>query len=286
MRKIFLGVALLALGASAWAADSGVDSRSAKIMDESGAESQVSGLMVTNVDLRFGLDRPDDRDRIVVTTANIEVAIPLRAVTSITQLGGTTWTVKYQAKGGEATISGSLPPATALAGDSDFGSFVVPLGRLKRLEFLQAGTAAQKPARRVSVYDQNGSPRSGSFNAVLNFTDGTQLQAGQLRRNQVSAQVVSDPLVLARPSYALLCTNYTDFRLLRGATLQTIPFEKVNAAEFLPGEQVGVRVKSGAEATMQVPQRADEVLEGFNGTSSKGDFYVPLKFVRSVTFKN
>ena len=29
---------------------------------------------------------------------------------------------------------------------------------------------------------------------------------------------------------------------------------------------------------------ADETLEGFNGTSSKGDFYLPLKFVKSIAF--
>jgi hypothetical protein len=277
-----VGMLLAALHCAAWAGERGADARKAKVTDESGAESQVSGLMVTNIDLRFGFQTPDDQGRIVVATRNLELAIPLPAISSITRAGGTNWVVKYQTKDGEATAAGGLVRAV-LAGNSEFGSFSLPLARLNRLEYAQPGSAAA-PARRVGVFDQDGHPRAGSFDAVLTLTDGTRLPAAQLRRNEVYAQSVTDPMVVpVRPSYAIVCTNFTDFRLLRGETLQTIPFENARTVEFL-NENVLVRAVSGAEATMTVPRRADEMLEGFNGASSKGDFYVPLKFVRSIAF--
>jgi hypothetical protein len=111
------------------------------------------------------------------------------------------------------------------------------------------------------------------------------LEVTQLRRNQVFAQSLTDPTLLpVRPLYAVVCTNYTDFRLLRGETLQTIPFENVKTAEVLSGEEVIVRARSGTEATMKIPRRELETVEGLNGSCGKGDFYVPLKFVRTIDF--
>ena len=279
-----VGLILLALSFSALAARAAEepDSRTATITDRANAESQVSALTVTNVDARFGFEKPDDRGRIVVTTGSIELAVPLRAI-SLAVMTGPSWIIKYQSPAGEAEVSGTLAPASILSGDSDFGSFALPLARLKRLEFAQPGTAT-RPARRVTVFDQAGGVRSGAFAAVLTLADGSRLEAAQLRRNQVYAERVSDPMLLGQGSFAVGCTNFTDFRLIRGETLLTIPFENVLSAQFLPGDEVLVRSKSGREATMKVQRRVEETLEGFNGSSSRGDFYVPLKFVKSIAF--
>jgi hypothetical protein len=277
------GIVLLAATCSALAADSAADPRKANVTDQAYAESKVIGLTTTNTDLRLGFDGSDAYGRILVTTANMELAIPLRAVSSIASFGTTTWEVRYQTQRGEAVVVGQLTPAAVLTGKSDFGSFALPLTSLKRLEFLGPAIAA-KPAKRPNVYGEAGRLRSASFDAVLTLTDGSRLQAAQLRRNQVSAQAVSDPMLLSRPLYAAVCTNFTDFRLLRGETLQTIPFENVQVVEFLRDGEVLLRTKNGAEAKMSVPRRAEETLEGFNGSSSGVDFYVPLGSVRSVAF--
>jgi hypothetical protein len=278
-----LGVILLAVGSSALAADSATDLRTAKVWDNADTASQVSGLTVTNTDSRFGFEPSEYRGRIVVVTDNIEWAIPLRGISKITRSGNAAWTVNYQAKDGEATVVGGLEEA-ALAGNSDLGTFALPLARLDRLEFTETGQATE-PAKRLTVYDQDGRPRTGSFDAVLTLMDGTRFQVTQLRRNQVFAQSLTDPTLLpVRPSYAIVCTNYTDFRLLRGETLQTIPFENVKTAEVLSGEEVIVRARSGAAATMKIPRREQEAVEGLNGSCGQGDFYVPLKFVRTIDF--
>ena len=278
------GIILLALSYAASSADSAGDPRKVKVTDQAYAESQVTGLTITNTDLRFGFDRSDDYGRIVVSAANIVLAIPLRAISSVVSFGPTTWEVRYQTTDGETTVTGQLMPAAVMTGNSDFGSFALRLGSLKRLEFIGPGVAA-KPAKRPVVYGEDGRLRSASFDAVLTLTGGTRLQAAQLRRYQVSAQAVSDPMLLgSRPLYAVGCTNFTDLRLLRGETFQTIPFENVQKAEFMADGQVLVRARSGPEVKMRVPRRAEEILEGFNGTSGRGDFYVPFTSVRSITF--
>ena len=282
MSTLRITAVLLALSYSAFAGEE-PDPRPAKITDRADATSQVSALVVSNLDERFGFDKSDDHGRVVVATGTIDWAIPLRSVSTISLSGDETWTVKYQTKDGEAAVSGALETAAILGGSSDFGSFSLPLVRLKRLEFDQPGIAAS-PAKRPNIFDQDARLRPVNFGAILTLTDGSQLPAAQFRRNQIAAESVSDPALLARPSYAVVCTNYTDFRLIRGETLQTIPFENLKTAEFLPDDVVVVTIKGGAEAKMKLPQHSEEILEGFTGTSTKGDFYVPLKFVRSITF--
>ena len=278
-----LGFFLFTVSTCAWAADSATDQRTAKIWDNADAQSQVSALLVTNTDSRFGFDASEYRGRIVIVTDSIEWAIPLQAISKITRSGNAAWTVSYQAKDGDATVVGGLEQAV-LAGNSDLGTFALPLSRLDRLEFSQAGQPTE-PAKRLAVYDQDGHPRTGTFGAVVTLTDGTRLQVAQLRRNQVFAQSLTDPTLLpVRPSYAIVCTNYTDFRLLRGETLQTIPFENIKTAEVLSGDEVTVRTRSGTQATMKIPRREQETIEGLNGSCGKGDFYVPLKFVRTIDF--
>ncbi len=279
-----LGVILFTVSAFAWAADPTTDQRTAKVWDNADAQSQVSALTVTNTDSRFGFQASEYRGRIVVVTENVEWAIPLQAISKITRSGNAAWTVSYQAKDGEATVVGGLEQAV-LAGNSDLGTFGLPLGRLDRLEFPQTGQAAE-PAKRLTVYDQDGHPRTGSFDAVVTLTDGTRLQVAQLRRNQVFAQSLTDLTLLpVRPSYAIVCTNYTDFRLLRGETLQTVPFENIKTAEVLSGDEVTVRTRNGTfMRQMKIPRREQEIIEGLNGTCGKGDFYVPLKFVKTIDF--
>jgi hypothetical protein len=283
MSRISWGIILLALGCAGAAVADDADSRTAKVMDRSGTESQVSGVTVSNVDERFGFEKADDRGRLVVATENIEFAIPLRAVSSIVQAGGETWTVKYQTADGETEVSGALAPEAVLEGNSDFGSFDLPLARLRSLKFAEPG-AATKPAGRPPIFDKDGHPRTGSFDGTLTLTDGTELAVTQLRRNEVFAQPVNDPaLINARPEFAVVSSNYTDLRLIRGETWQTVPFGNIKSAEFLPGDAVLVRARSGAEAEMKFPRR-DEVLEGFTGSCGKGDFYVALKFVKTIRF--
>ena len=281
-RKALIGLVLL-LGYSVFAAN-GPDPRKATVRDTADAESQVSGLTLTNVDLRFGFAPADEHGRLVVATDTVEYSIPLAAISHIVRDGNSTWEVTYQTAAGEATVKGALTPEAVLTGNSDFGTFSLPLARLNRLDFQQRG-APGKPAGRVGVTGPDGRPRPESFSAALMLTDGTRIEATQLRRNQVSAQSVTDPALLnVAPSYALVCNHYTDFRLLRGETLQTIPFENVKSAEFLPGGDVNVRAVSGLEASMKIPHEVQETLDGFSGSSVKGDFYVQFKFVRMVTF--
>ena len=128
----------------------------------------------------------------------------------------------------------------------DLGTFWAPTGISKlrpALEFPQdLLSQTTEPAKRLAVFDQGPRhPRTGSFDAVLTLTDGTRLQARTVAPEQPRyfAQSLTDPTLLpVRPLYAVVfCTNYTDFRLLRGETLQTIPFENVKTAEVLSGER-------------------------------------------------
>jgi hypothetical protein len=283
MRKLRVGIFWFALGWATLAVADEADPRAARVTDAAGAESVVSGLTVTNVNERFGIAPPEDRGRLLISTATFELAIPLRAISSVRQLGGAAWLVTYQGAEGEATVTGSLATTAELSGSSDFGTFTLPLAKLRRLEYQKPGIAA-KPAKRPEVHDQEGHLRAANFDAVLTLVDGTRLTATQLRRNEVSATRISDPALLTRPDYAIVCTNYTDLQLVRGETLQTIPFENVKSLDYFSDARVRVTSRSGLEAEMKVARRSEETLEGFNGTCSKGDFYVPLKFVKSITF--
>ena len=115
------------------------DARTAKVTDRAEIESQVSGVTVSNVDLRFGFLNMDNNGRVIVTTQTIIYAIPVGAVSSITQQGPTDWTVKFMGGDGPTSVEGALPEAGLLLGNSDFGSFSLPLVRLKKLDFSQPG---------------------------------------------------------------------------------------------------------------------------------------------------
>jgi hypothetical protein len=284
MNKLALGLLFAAFASSALFAADSPDPRSAKIIDRADADSQVSDLVVSNVDERFGFDRSEDNGRIIVTTRSVEYAIPLRSVTGVMQDGTSTWEVKYQTPDGEALASGELSPEGLLTGSSDFGTFTLPLVNLRSLQFDQPGTPVT-PGKRPPILGQNSQLRPASFSATVTFTDDSTLTVSQLRRNEVYANPVGDPTLLARPVYAVVSSNYTDLRLLHGQTLQNIPFEKVKSVQFFPDATVLVKTLKGAEANMKLPERSDEVLEGFTGFSSKGDFYAADKFVRSITFQ-
>lgn len=257
------------------------DPRMARITDRADADSQVSNLVISNTDARFGFDKSDDNGRIVVATRSVELAIPIQAITAIDEAGNETWDVKYQTTNGEALASGELAATATLSGNSEFGVFTLPLVRLKHLVFQQPGAAAT-PAKRPPIFGSDGHIRSDSFTGVLTFTDGSRLPVASLRRNEVYASQVTDPSLLTQPLYALVCSNYTDFRLIRGETLQIIPFENVKSVQFFPDDAAVVKTVRGAEANMKLPVRSDETLEGFTGASIKGDFYVPLKLVTSI----
>ena len=246
------GIILLALGGSIRAADYSVDPRPAKVRDTSDTESKVSGLTLTNVDLRFGLDPADYRGRVFVATETYQLAIPLVAISNIVRSGNAAWTIQYQTRNSEARVEGGLLQGK-LAGNSDLGQFGLPLNRLDRLDYFQPAQPTD-PAKRPVVYGEDGRPRPANFDAVLTLTDGTHLHASQLRRNQVFALSVSDPTLLnVRPTYALVCTNFTDFRLLRGETLQTIPFENVQSAQFMPDGEVSLQTRSGDRGNAKSP---------------------------------
>ena len=84
------------------------------------------------------------------------------------------------------------------------------------------------------------------------------------------ASQVSDPALIAQPVFAVASSNFTDFRLLRGETLQTILFENVKTVEFLADEAVVVRTVGGVDVKMKLKARQEEVLQGFTGTSKQG----------------
>ena len=284
MNKLRLGLILLALGlASRGLADDG-DTRTAKVTDRTGVDSQVSSLSVSNTDERFGFAWPDNRARIVVATMTVTWSIPTQSVTSIRRDGPSAWTVKYQTKDGEISVQGDFSDQAELVGNSDFGSFSLPLRRLRQLEFTQPGVEP-KPAKRPVVVGRDGKVRAANFDAVITLTDGKQMTATILRRSQVTTEDTSDPMTLnATPVYTVIVTNFTDLRLNRGETLQIIPFENIKTAEFLPGEAVLVKTKSGAEAEMRIPRRDERSLEGFTGFNAKGDFYVPINAIKSIAF--
>ena len=260
------------------------DSRTAKVTDRADVESQVSGVTVSNVDLRFGFLPMDNNGRVVVTTQTIIYAVPIRAISSVVQAGSSNWKVKLMTKDGEASVEGSLPEAGLLLGNSDFGSFSLPLVRLRKLDFAQPGVEA-KPARRPNIYDRSGRARPATFNATITLTDGTQLAVEQLRRNEAYAESMDDPLVVTpTPEYTVVSTNYTDLSLVRGETTQIVPFENINTAQFLPGDAVLIKTRGGAEAEMKLPRRDERSLEGFTGFCGKGDFYVPLRYLKSISF--
>lgn len=274
---------MLAVAYTAIAAPDESDPRTAKVTDTADSQSQVSAIKVSAVDARFGFDYQDQKGRIVVATKDIEFAIPLRAISLIDSAGSKTWTVKYQTKDGEVSVSGGLPEAATLSGDSDFGAFSLLVGKLKRLEFSQPGVAA-KPAKITTTYRPDGKTASG-FDAVLTLTDGTSIQASDLRRHaSYGSSSVDTMWIPPKYNYYQANEHFTDFRFIRGETSQTIPFEKIKMVDFASGESVIVTTKTDAKAEMKLSQKNEETLTGFTGTSSKGDFYVPAKFVKSIAF--
>ncbi len=282
MKKLPLGLTVLLLAARAFADDA--DTRTAKITDRSDIESQVSSVTVSNVDERFGFTFPDNRSRMVIATPTIAWSIPIHSVNSILRDGPSAWTVKYHTKDGDVSVQGDFSSQAELLGSSDFGSFTLPLRRLKRLEFAQPGSEPT-PARRPTITGPDGRPRTATFDATITLTDGTKVAASLLRRSQVLAEDTTDPMILdATPTYTVTIVTFTDLRLDLGETLHIVPFENIKNAEFLPGDAVLVKTKSGKEAEMNLPRRDERTLEGFTGFSAKGDFYVPLSAVKSITF--
>ena len=276
---ITLGLAVPKLSAT------DADARAATVTDRAGVESHVSNLTVSNLDERFSFENPDDRNHVVVGKRDILYALPLDAITSIVQNGSDSWTIKYQGPDSAQEVTGDLPADALLLGSSDFGTFSLRLRRLKKLEFGQAG-AALKPARRRIVRDREGKPQTPNFEAVLTLTDGTKLNASILRRNEVYAEQVNDDNIepAPPPAYTFVATNYVDLHLVRGETVQIVPFQNIASAEFFPGESVLIKTVSGTEAEMKLPRRDERSLEGFTGNCAKGDFYVPLQSVRLITF--
>jgi hypothetical protein len=284
MKTRRLSIVLLAVAYTAIAATDESDPRTAKVTDTAGSQSQVSAIKLSAADPRFGFDYQDQNGRIVVATKDIEFAIPLRAVSLIDSAGSKTWTVKYQTKDGEASVSGGLPEAATLSGDSDFGAFSLSVGKLKRLEFSQTGIAA-KPAKRQPALGADGKLNDRSFIAVLTLTDGTSIQVSDFRRHANYVTGGMDNNWMPPKYYSnVINQHFTDFRFIRGETSQTIPFDKIKAVDFTSGESVTVTTKSDAKAEMKLSQKNEETLSGFTGTSSKGDFYVPAKFVKSIAF--
>lgn len=281
-----LTIVLLAVAYAAIAATDESDPRTAKVMDRAGSQSRVSAINVSAVDDRFGFGWPDQEGRIVVATKNIEFAIPLRSVSVIDSAGSNTWIVKYQTKEGEASVSGDLPGPAHIKGDSDFGTFSLFVGNLKRLEFSQAGVAA-KPAKRATIYAAGGKANDASFTAVLTLTDGTTLQAADLRRHAAfEIHGMDTAWIPAKPYTSAENRHFTDFVFHRGETIQNIPFEKIKTVDFTSGESVTVTTKTDAKAEMKLSQDSISKITGFTGTSSKGDFYVPAKFVKSIAFRD
>lgn len=283
MNTRHLIIPLLAAAFTAIAATDESDPRTAKVTDTTGSQSQVSAIKITAVDARFGFDYQNQGGRIVVTTKDLEFAIPLRAISLIDSVGSKTWTVKYQTKDGEVSVSGGLPEAATLSGESDFGAFSLLIGKLKRLEFLQSGVATE-PAKRQATYRPDGKT-AGISSAILTLTDGTNLQVSDLRRhaNYVSGGIDNNWIP---PKYYsnVNDAHFTDFCFIRGESSQTIPFEKIKTVDFTSDGSVTVTTKTDAKADMKLSQKNGETLTGFTGTTGKGDFYVPVKFVKSITF--
>jgi hypothetical protein len=262
------------------------DPRSAKVTDTAGSQTQVSGIKVSLQDERFDFHYEErGRPRIVVATKTIEFAIPVAAISVMELEGSNKWTVKYQTRDGEVSVLGRLPEGATLSGESDFGAFTLPLGKLKRLEFQQAASPL-KPAKKNPVYGP-GAEETRPLAADLTLTDGTSLHVSDVRRHASYGTSSTDPSwIPPRTSFYQANAHFKDFRFIRGESSQTIPFEKIKTAAFLPGELVAITTKSGAKADMKLSQDRDDTLTGLTGASSQGDAYVPLKFVKSVTFES
>jgi hypothetical protein len=286
-----LSIMLLAVACTASAETDESDPRPAQVTDTANSLSQVSAIKVSAVDPKFGFDYQHQNGRIAVATKDIELAIPLRAVSLIHSAGIKKWTVKYQTKEGEASVSGGLPEEATMTGDSDFGAFSLLLGKLKRLEFSQAGVAA-KPAESAPTPNPDGKT-ARSFAAVLTLTDGTSIPVSNLRRHANFVTSYRDTNWFP-PKYSSDVNNeqFTDFRFVRGEAAQTIPFEKIKVVDFTSDESVTVTTKTDAKADMKLSQQENSEeraigearLTGFTGTCGKGDFYVAAKFVKSIAF--
>jgi hypothetical protein len=236
------------------------------------------------VDPRFDLDTDDQYKRLFVATKDIVFAISLRAVSVIDFAGSNIWTVKYETKDGEASVSGELPERVKLVGDSDFGEFSLLLGKLKRLEFSQKGVAQTEPAKRTEpIFASHGPAKR--FVAILTLNDGTSIQASDLRRH-AGYENISENNYWIPSRHELYEANeyFTDFRFIRGETSQTIPFDKIKTVDFALGESVTVTTKTDAKAEMKLSHDKEGTITGLTGTCIKGEFYVPATLVRSITF--
>jgi len=255
------------------------ETRPATVTDAAGSTSKVSQATVSPVLVGFqnifGFWDESCYGRIVVSTKNIAFSIPLRAVSVIDSADCKTWTVKYQTKDGETTLSGTLTSSGTLTGDSDFGLFKLPFDKLKRLEFKEAGVAAPPIRRRRTAF--------GGI-AVITLTDGTTIQASNLLRRAIWSAQGENMVTGRRTGYSQVGDDSNDFVFIHGEASQTLPFEKLKEVDFTATDSVTVIAKSDAKAEMKLSKKMGERVDGFSGAGPKGDFYITAEFVKSITF--
>lgn len=275
MRKIHLAILILLginLVSLAQRRDDS-DPRIAKVKDAAGAESTVKGLRINGSKVigkfRFTQTPPFP---IVVTTKDIDYAILLRSITSIEEVGQNSWTVKYRSNDGDLTLTGKLAD-DELEGESDFGGFTLPATKLKRLEFQDSG-----------VFKKTAAAES-TFDGVIVLNDGASIPVTNLSRHAAYWISGCDTnYIPCKPYSNSHDGHFTDFTFRYGETKQTIQFDKIKKVEFSPANNVVVTTKSGATAEMKLVQEKTLAVTGFTGTCAKGVFYIPLKFVKSISF--
>jgi len=66
---------------------------------------------------------------------------------------------------------------------------------------------------------------------------------------------------------------------------RSISFEQIKTVEFSSGGAVTVTAKSGTRAEMKLSTQGSVAVTGFRATFGRGDLYILLKFVKSISFE-
>jgi len=283
---VFLSVVLLnVLPYPVFASD--VQGRTAFIVDTKGATSEVMDLKIEGYDnyiFAHIFDNYPSGNTIVVDTKPFYLGIPLTAIISI-EIKGKSCSIKYYLEGQDRTIAGNFVNFGEFVGKTDFGDFKLGMDKLKKLTFKDIPSPALSESK---------SKESLPYDTILMLTNGKRVPVANFQRfNSYCSSA----------GYVMGCGDryeyFTDFRFLRGESLQTVLFKEIKTIEFNnfkssgPGNHlqgnVTVTLKNGKSATGKLTDGVNDAdVDGYTGTYEyeKGDFffYIDAGHVKSIVF--
>ena len=184
--------------------------------------------------------------------------------------------VKYYLEGQKREIFGELRDLGAFEGKTDFGYFKLDMGKLRKLTFkdMPSFSKSKKPP---------------SYDTIPVFTNGNRVPVADFRRFNTYC---------SSEGYVKGCGDrykyFTDFRFLRGDSLQTVLFERIKTIEFNDSRFAGhlqgnvtVTLKNGKSANGELTYDVhDADVDGYTGIYEKRDFpfFIDPDHVQSIIF--